>query len=91
MTQYWPDFHSPQWSCQAVITVSRHDLDDHKTKWSRHRSFLYGCDRSPETRISKRRTEIPNLNTLEIILNNREININTVITVSRHDLDDHKN
>ena len=23
---------SPQWSRQAVITVSRHDLDDHKNK-----------------------------------------------------------
>ena len=32
MTQYWPDFLSPQWSRQAVITVSRHDLEDHKNK-----------------------------------------------------------
>ena len=24
---------SPQWSRQAVITVSRHDLDDHKHKY----------------------------------------------------------
>ena len=22
MTQYWPDSHIPQWSCQVVITVS---------------------------------------------------------------------
>ena len=32
MTQYWPNSLSPQWSHQAVITVSRHDLDDHKHK-----------------------------------------------------------
>ena len=28
----WLDPLSPQWSRQAVITVSRHDLDDHKNK-----------------------------------------------------------
>ena len=38
------------------------DLDDHKNKWSRHRSFLYGCDRSPGTYVSKLGTEIPNQN-----------------------------
>ena len=32
MTRYWPNSLSPQWSRQAVITVSRHDLDDHKHK-----------------------------------------------------------
>ena len=32
MTQYWLDSLIPQWSRQAVITVSRHDLDDHKNK-----------------------------------------------------------
>ena len=31
MTKYSPDSLSPQWSRQAVITVSRHDLDNHKT------------------------------------------------------------
>ena len=31
MTQYWPNSLNPQWSRQAVITVSRHDLEDHKT------------------------------------------------------------
>ena len=30
MTKYWPNFRGPQWSRQAVITVSRHDLDDHE-------------------------------------------------------------
>ena len=30
MTQYWPDSLSPQWSRQAVITVSRHDLEDYQ-------------------------------------------------------------
>ena len=32
MTQYWSDSQYPQWSRQAVITVSRHDLEDHKNK-----------------------------------------------------------
>ena len=32
MTQYWPNSLSPQWSRQAVITVSRHNLDDQKNK-----------------------------------------------------------
>ena len=63
MTKYWSDSLSPQWSRQAVITVSRHDLEDHKNLWSRHRSFLYGCDRSPGTCVSKLEIEIPNLNT----------------------------
>ena len=30
--KYWFDSLSPQWSRQAVITVSRHDLVDHKHK-----------------------------------------------------------
>ena len=34
MTQYWPNSLIPQWSRQAVITVSRHDLDDHKIKYN---------------------------------------------------------
>ena len=47
----------------TVITVFRHDLEDYqKIKWSRHRSFLYGCDRSPGTRVYKLGTEIPNQN-----------------------------
>ena len=37
------------------------DLDDHKNKWSRHRSFLYGCDRSPGIHVLKLGTEILNL------------------------------
>ena len=28
------------------------DLDDHKNKWSRHRSFLYGGDWSPGMQCS---------------------------------------
>ena len=43
-----------------VITVSRYYFDDHKTKWSRHRPFLYGCDRSPGVHVLKLGTEIPN-------------------------------
>ena len=62
MTRYWPNSLSPQWSRQAVITVSRYDLDDHKNKkWSRHRSFLYRCDRSSGIRVLKLGIEIPNL------------------------------
>ena len=30
-------------------------------QWSRHRSFLYGCDRSPEVHVLKLGIEIPNL------------------------------
>ena len=37
------------------------DLDDHKNKWSHHRSFLYGCDRSPGVHALKLGIEIPNL------------------------------
>ena len=33
-----------------------------KIKWSRHRSFLYGCDRSPGTYVSELGTGIPNQN-----------------------------
>ena len=40
------------------------DLDDLKNKWSRHRSFLYGCDRSPKMRVLKLEIEIPNLDEL---------------------------
>ena len=29
------------------------NLDDHKIKWSRHRSFLYRCDRSPGIQFLK--------------------------------------
>ena len=62
MTQYWPNSLSPQWSRQAVITVSRYDLGGlPKIKWSRHRSFLYGCDRSPGVHVLKLGIEIPNL------------------------------
>ena len=44
-----------------VITVSRYDLGRlSKIKWSRHRSFLYGCDRSPEAYVLELGTEIPN-------------------------------
>ena len=37
------------------------DLDDHKNKWSRHRSFLYGCDRPSRMHILKLGTKISNL------------------------------
>ena len=38
------------------------DLNDHKNKWSHHRSFLYGYDRPPEMHVLKLGTEILNLN-----------------------------
>ena len=37
------------------------DLDDHKNKWSLHRSFLYGCDRSLGVYVLKLGIRIPNL------------------------------
>ena len=37
------------------------DLEDHENKWSCHRSFLYGCDRSLEVYVLKLGIEIPNL------------------------------
>ena len=63
MTQCWHDSYSPQWSRQAVITVSRSTWMTTKIKWSRHQSFLYGCDRSPGRHILKPGIEIPNLRT----------------------------
>ena len=62
MTRYWPNSLNSQWSRQAVITVSRSTWMTTKIKWSRHRSFLYGYDRSPGTHVSKLWTEIPNQN-----------------------------
>ena len=45
-----------------VITVFRSSRMTTKIEWSRHRSFLYGCDRSPRIHVFKLRIEIPNLN-----------------------------
>ena len=47
MINYWPDSQSPQWSRQAVITVSRSTWDS-KVKRSRHQYFLFRCDWTPE-------------------------------------------
>ena len=41
------------------------DLDDHKNKWSRHQSFLYGCDRSPDMHVFKLGIEILNLKQID--------------------------
>ena len=57
----WPDFLHPQWSRQAVITVFRSTWKATKIKWSRHRSFLYECDRSPKVHVLKLGIEILNL------------------------------
>ena len=61
ISKNWPDPLNPQWSRQAVITVSRSTWMTSKIKWSRHRSFLYRCDRSPGVHVLKLGTEIPNL------------------------------
>ena len=60
MTKYWSNSPSPQRSRQAVVTATRSTWKT-KIKWSRHRSFLYGCDRSPRIHILKLGIEIPNL------------------------------
>ena len=62
MTQYWPDSLSPQWSRQAVITVSRHDLDDHKT-YNGVATYLFctGVIGHPGYMFFKLGTEISNL------------------------------
>ena len=44
-----------------VIMVSCLTWMTTKIKWSRHRSFLYGCDRSPGVHVLKLEIEIPNL------------------------------
>ena len=62
MTRYWPNSLSPQWSRQVVITVSRSTWKTTKIIWSRHRSFLYGCDRSSGAHVSKLGTGISNRN-----------------------------
>ena len=49
------------------------DLDDHKNKWSRHRPFLYGYDRSPGIHVIKLRTEIPNQERHNCLQNDLEI------------------
>ena len=56
----WLDPLSPQWSRQAVITISHSTWMTTKHEWSGHRSILYGCDRSPEIHILKLEIEIPN-------------------------------
>ena len=45
----------------SVITVSYSTKMITKIKWSRHRSFLYDCDRSPGVHVLKLGTEISNL------------------------------
>ena len=45
----------------GVITVSHLTWMTTKIKWSRRRSFLYGCDRSPEVHVIKLGIMIPNL------------------------------
>ena len=44
-----------------VITIFHSTWMTTKIKWSRHRSFLYGCDRSLEVCVIKLGIEIPNL------------------------------
>ena len=42
------DSRSPQWSRQAVITVSRSTWNSKNQKGSRHQSFLTRCDWPPK-------------------------------------------
>ena len=70
MTKYWSDsqaslVESP--SCHNSFSL---DLDDHKNEWSRHRSFLYGCDRSPEIQFLKLRIQKSKFKTNRLIRNN---------------------
>ena len=44
-----------------VITIFRLTWMTTKIKWSRHRSFLYECDRSPGMHVLKLEIEISNL------------------------------
>ena len=53
MTKYWSDILSSLEESPIYHNGFSLDLDDHKNKWSRHRSFLYGCDRSPEMYVLK--------------------------------------
>ena len=45
----------------VVITVFRSTWGTTQIKWNRHRSFLYGCDRSPGRYVLKLGIGIPNL------------------------------
>ena len=56
LTLKWSQVESPNYHNGFPF-----DLDDHKKKWSRHQSFLYGCDRSPEMRVFELGIEIPNV------------------------------
>ena len=46
----------------VVITIFHSTWMITKINESRHRSFLYGCDRSPKMHVLKLRTKISNLN-----------------------------
>ena len=75
MTQYWPNSLSLQWSRQAVITVSHHDLVDHKNKYGvANDLFCTGVIGHPrhvfklETEISSKKNDITGLrNDLKIL------------------------
>ena len=70
MTKYWYDFivslvESP--SCHNGFPL---DLDDHKNKWSRHRSFLYECDRPSGMHVLKLRIQKSKFKTNGLVRNN---------------------
>ena len=61
MTRYWPNSLGSPVESPICHNGFPPRLGRLKTiQWSRHRSFLYGCDRSPETHVLKLGTEIPN-------------------------------
>ena len=61
MTKYWSDSQVSPVESPSYHNGFPLDLDDHKNEWSRHQSFLYGCDRSPGMHVIKLGIEIPNL------------------------------
>ena len=64
-TNYFDVFFNILFVCiiPTIITIFCSTWKTTKIKWSRHRSFLYGCDRSPEIYVLESETEIPNLKT----------------------------
>ena len=56
----WLDPLSPQWSRQAVITVSRYDLEDHRNKNGVATDLFYTGVIGHPGHVSKSGIEIPN-------------------------------
>ena len=61
MTKYWSDSLLSSVKSPSCHNDFPFDLDDLKNKWSRHRSFLYGCNRPLGMHVLKLGIEISNL------------------------------